>query len=573
YKIHGLDSESYKPTTRSLMSMVVEEDRARLQNHIRKEGAEMVGLSIMYRIRRPDGNIRILHTKAVVEDGEDGKSPRRYGTTQDVTDGKSIEAASISLEETKTDSSNSKSPLYILFCDTDGTVTYVNLAFSSLTPRVNVGDSIYSFSPYFNEEKLRPVLRRVEDRLLFEKFEFTYPSDGKDASLLVAIVEPIISSENLNGYSFYVFRKADRPDTETVAAESYKSLSEALRIARIGHWERDLSEERSEYSDQCLNILGVDPDTFVPSTENFFRLVHPDDVPEMSAKLKALYEDGKSFEHEFRILRTDGSIRYVIGQGERFGDEATGLKVLGTVLDITDHRLMLNDLRQSEIRFSTLFEETKHAHEQLLRLSRRLSTIQEEERRRIALDLHDEAGGLLTAIQLALQMIIKKADKPDDDLARAERFVDELIDRIHHFTHELRPASLDQLGLRSTLLAHFREFEDRHGIALKINLNLDDDEDFRQDLKIAVFRITQEALNNVARHAFVTAASITVKRRNGELEIVVVDKGVGTVGSISNPPDRIGLDGMRERALLLGGTLEIKSIAGEGTTLRALLPV
>ncbi|MCZ6757052.1 MAG: sensor histidine kinase, partial [Bacteroidetes bacterium] len=130
-----------------------------------------------------------------------------------------------------------------------------------------------------------------------------------------------------------------------------------------------------------------------------------------------------------------------------------------------------------------------------------------------------------------------------------------------------------QLGLRSTLLAHFREYEDRHGIALDVDVDLDDDESISQELQIAAFRITQEALNNVARHAFVQAASVSVKRQNGELEIVVADKGVGTVGLNGNPPDSIGLDGMRERAVLLGGSLEIESIAGEGTTMRARLPV
>ncbi|GMQ80797.1 MAG: hypothetical protein BMS9Abin05_0226 [Rhodothermia bacterium] len=573
YRIHGLDSNSFIPTTRSIMAMVVEEDRARVQTHIRREGAEMVGLSIMYRIRRPDGTVRILHTKAVVEDGEDGASPRRYGTTQDVTDGKSIEASSIRWEEAKKGSSSLKSPLYIAFCDTEGTVTHVNLAFSSLTPSVRVGDSIFSFSPYFREDFLKPILERVEEPLLFHKFEFNYPSNGIGASPFVAIVEPIITDDSLEGYSFYIIRKIDRPDIEKVQSESQRSLSEALRIAHIGHWERDLSEEQSTYSDQALKILGVEPETFIPSTDNFIRLVHPDDVPDVGAALKSLYEDGIPFEIQFRIVRPDGDIRYLLSQAERFGDEATGMKALGTVLDITDHHLMLNSLRQSEMRFSTLFEETKHAHEQLLRLSRRLSTVQEEERRRIALDLHDEAGGLLTAIQLALQMISQLSDKPDDNVVRAERFVDQLIDRIDHFTHQLRPASLDQLGLHSTLLTHFREFEDRHGIALDVDVDLDDDGSIRQELQIAAFRITQEALNNVARHAFVRAASVSVRSQNGELEIVVADKGVGTVGSNSNPPDSIGLDGMRERAVLLGGSLEIESIAGKGTTMRARLPI
>ena len=573
YKIHGLDPKSFIPTVRSIMARVVAEDRARVQNHIRQEGAEMVGLSIMYRIHRPDGEIRILHTKAMVEDGDDGSSPRRYGTTQDVTDGKSIEASSIRLEGAKQGSSKLKSPLYILFCDAEGTVTYVNLAFSSLTPNVHVGDSIFSFAPYFREEFLKPILGRVKEQLLFHKFEFNYPSNGNGATPLVAVVEPIITGDSLEGYSFYILRTIDRPDIEKVQSESQRSLSEALRIAHIGHWERDLSENRSTYSDQGLKILGVDPETFVPSTENFIRLVHPDDVPEVGAALKSLYEDGVPFEIQFRIVWPDGNIRYLIGQGERFGDEATGLKALGTVLDITDHHLMLNSLRQSEMRFSTLFEETKHAHEQLLRLSRRLSTVQEEERRRIALDLHDEAGGLLAAIQLALQMTSRQSDQPDEYVVRAERFVDELIDRIHHITHRLRPVSLDQLGLRSTLLAHFREYEDRHGIALDVDVDLDDDGSMSQELQIATFRITQEALNNVARHAFVQAASVSVKRQNGELEIVVADKGVGTVGLNSNPPDRIGLDGMRERAVLLGGSLEIESIAGECTTMRVRLPV
>ncbi len=570
YRIFGLEPHSTTPTMRSIMQAVHEDDRERVKKTLRKQIDGRLGLELTYRIRKPDGQIRVIHSRNIVENDEMGVPIRQYGTVKDVTDGRSIEAGSVAV--TSGESGPGSRSVHVILCNENGEITYVDQAFNKVTNAIRVGESTHDVSSGLSGP-LQAAIAKIRKSRQTENIEFGYADPEAGMLAFDAFVEPILTNEAISGFSIFAIPKTGNPNVNQVFQESERSLSEALRITSLGHWERDLSNQTSTYSDQSFRILGVDRDTFDASTENFIRLVHPDDVKAVATALRKCYDQGEAFEIEFRIIRPDGEIRYLLSQAERIETASGELKAIGTVLDVTDRRLVLDSLRQANIKSTALFEEMHNAYEQLLKMTRRLSTIQEEERRRIALDLHDEAGGLLTAIQLSLQLINNMDGKYSEHVARAERFVDELIERIDHFARQLRPASLDRLGLRSTLLAHFMEFQDRHGIILNADVELEDEKTIAQDTQIAAFRIVQEGLTNVARHAFVKSASVSVQQRDGQLEIVISDQGVGLVIPSERDSESIGLSGMYERASLLGGSVGIQSTAGEGTKLIARLPV
>jgi len=570
YRIFGFEPDSTSPSLRSIMEAIHEDDRERVKVAVRKRLEGNLGLELTYRIRRPDGDIRVIHTKSIVENDENEKPIRQYGTARDVTHGRSIESGTIANTNSKSD--HDSASVFVLLCDENGTITYANEAFEKATSAIRFGDAVHdglSSLPV----PLQTAIEDVRRNRHAQHVEFCFADSEAGMLAFDAFVEPILTNNAVSGFSIFALPVTRRNERNQVLWENERSLSEALRIASLGHWERDLTNHSSKCSDQTYRILGVDRDTFDASTDNFIRMVHPDDVQDVSTVIKNCFEHGEAFELEFRIVRPDGDVRYLLTQAERVRTVSGNLKAIGTVLDVTDRRLVLDSLRQANIKSNALFDEMHRAYEQLLQMTRRLSKIQEEERSRIALDLHDEAGGLLAAIQLSLQLINNVDSEHKEYVDRAETLVDELIERIDHFTHRLRPASLDRLGLRSTLLAHFSEFQDRHGIILNAEVDLEDEKSIAEDTQIAAYRIVQEGLTNVARHAFVQSASVRIHRQEDQLEIVIADQGLGIVEHSAEESENIGISGMRERASLLGGSVAVQSTPGEGTKLIARLPV
>jgi signal transduction histidine kinase len=214
----------------------------------------------------------------------------------------------------------------------------------------------------------------------------------------------------------------------------------------------------------------------------------------------------------------------------------------------------------------------KQAEEQLRNLSRRLVSLQEDERRKIARELHDEIGQNLTALKMLLDKASPAAVEGNaSELREARETLRELMNRVRNLSLELRPAMLDDLGLLPTLQWHFKRYTSQTRVEVDFRHT-----GLRRDLSPEVtstaYRIVQEALTNVARHARVTQVMVSIRIEGDALLLEVEDHGEGfDRGKV--PSTCVGLSGMRERALSLGGNLLVKSAPGEGTSLRAELPL
>jgi PAS domain S-box-containing protein len=220
-----------------------------------------------------------------------------------------------------------------------------------------------------------------------------------------------------------------------------------------------------------------------------------------------------------------------------------------------------------------LFAQVHAGRERLQQLSRQLVHIQEAERREIARELHDEVGQALTGLKLSLEMSTRlSAEEAQQILQRALDQIDELMVHVRDLSLDLRPAMLDVLGLVPTLLWHF----ERYSLATGVQVDFQHTElepRFAPELETAAYRIIQEALTNVARHAGVTAVRVHIWTTRDFLEIEVVDAGRGfQVEETLAQAKTAGLAGMEERAMFLGGHLSIESTPGTGTRLMAALP-
>lgn len=207
-------------------------------------------------------------------------------------------------------------------------------------------------------------------------------------------------------------------------------------------------------------------------------------------------------------------------------------------------------------------------------LSHRLVEIQEAERRRIALELHDEIGQLLTGIKLQLDTASKDEAVPSGkSLARARELTDELIQKTRNLSLDLRPSMLDDLGLLPALIWHFDRFGELTGVQVDFSQNGLNDRRFSPEVESTAYRLIQEALTNTARHAGVQQVSVRATYMDSTLTIQVEDRGSGfeVKTTLDNGRTR-GLRGMQERVALLGGSLIIDSVPGWGTSILAELP-
>lgn len=217
--------------------------------------------------------------------------------------------------------------------------------------------------------------------------------------------------------------------------------------------------------------------------------------------------------------------------------------------------------------------EREKAEQARARLHEKLVSAQEEERRRLARELHDEVGQQLAAIKLGLRRIETDGDKPGQ-IAEARRLADLAIEQTRKIAWELRPAMLDDLGLESALLRYVETWSLRTSVVVDPVFKLSGGR-LPQHIETTAFRIVQEALNNVLKHADAHSVSIIVEQREGHVQIVVEDDGRGFDPNVPMAADspRLGLLGMRERATLAGGVLEIESRPGSGTTIAARFPL
>jgi signal transduction histidine kinase len=241
--------------------------------------------------------------------------------------------------------------------------------------------------------------------------------------------------------------------------------------------------------------------------------------------------------------------------------------------EITHRRAVEEDLRTSEMTSSQLLTKSRHMQEELRQLSRRLLTVQEDERKRISRELHDVIAQTLTGINVRLAVLRSQTTANANDLHRkiavTERLVEKSVDIVHRFARDLRPTALDDLGLIPALESHIDAFTERTGIPVELaafaGIEKED-----ATVRIALYRIAQEALTNIARHANATRVKLALRRLRGSIRMEISDNGRGFPTKPSGK--RLGLLGMRERAEMIGGTFTATSSPGKETIIRVDIP-
>lgn len=247
-------------------------------------------------------------------------------------------------------------------------------------------------------------------------------------------------------------------------------------------------------------------------------------------------------------------------------------------LEIAQRKAAEVALQKSEHNYSQLLKQSDNLQDQLRRLSRQIISAQEEERRRISHELHDVIAQTLTGINIRLATLKKAASLDtrglDRNIARTQRLVEKSVNIVHEFARELRPAVLDDLGLIPALHSFVRLFSRRTRIHvhLKVFAGV---EELDGNLRTILYRVAQEALTNVSRHAHATRVQVSIQKLPHGICMKIHDNGQSfEVERVLNARGRVrlGLLGMRERLEMVGGRFGVESAPGKGTTITAQLP-
>jgi PAS domain S-box-containing protein len=357
-----------------------------------------------------------------------------------------------------------------------------------------------------------------------------------------------------------------------------RQLARAQRQASLGSYEWDLRTGRMNWSDELYRIHGLSPRKFEPTFEAYLARVHPEDRNLSRRSIKEAIRQRGAFAFDERIIRADQKIRILHSQGEVMVDEnGKPARLVGSCQDITARRLAEDALRESREHYFALFQQAHVMGKNLRMLSLKVLSAQEEERKRISRELHDEVGQALTAVNVTVALLRKHAG-PDKAFRRkvdaAQKLLLQTMGTVHRFARELRPDMLDHLGPYEAIRSYARAFARRTGIKAAIQPRVDmDGLDSRQGM--VLYRVAQESLTNVFKHAKASRVKVGFRRLPRGICMEICDNGRSFEAGIKGPMaggKHLGLLGMQERVRLVNGEFAVEAQPGRGTIVRVRIP-
>lgn len=350
-------------------------------------------------------------------------------------------------------------------------------------------------------------------------------------------------------------------------------LKEAEHLAGFGSWQADLSNGRIKWSDEAYRIFGYEAGEIEPNFEKFLHHVHPEDMPSVKEDIEESIKSRNSYNHEFRIVDKCQRIKYinskiVIDRNE----DGIPTRLVGFNQDITERKEMEQELTRSVEEMAKLERELM---EQQLREQKMITEItleaQEKERQELGRELHDNINQILATIKMYLDIIKSNKNVPEGLAEKCYEHTNEVMEEIRKLSKTLVAPSLGNISLLEAL----KELVENSNISNELQIQLVDemhDERLADNkMELMLYRIVQEQINNIRKHARAKEATIHIKASDDHLLLSIADNGMGF--DPGQNASGIGLKNIRSRVEFYSGTLHIISGPNKGCTLKISVPL
>jgi PAS domain S-box-containing protein len=487
-----------------------------------------------------------------------------------------------------------------IFVSRNNSIVFVNPAALRLLG-ASTPDQVIGQSPLrlFHPDRHTHIRERVRQLLLGKAVpvaeEMLVRLDGSTRD--VEVIGTLFEDPRDPAIQVIVRDITERKRTESALRESEERLSLAFAGAQEGVWDWNLETGAVVYSAHWKKMLGYTGDEIEPHVSAWERLLHPDDRAVVREVVDGVLRGERDYTVEFRLRHKDGHYVHVLSRGFPVRRERDGFvgRIVGTHFDLSERKRVEEALKRAheelEVRVRERTAELARANASLraemtereraerarTELLSRLVFAQEDERRRIAREMHDQFGEQLTALGLGIRALKDRcgADPRLGPHVNALENVAQQLDRdVDHLVWELRPTALDDLGLRAALANYVQDWSVRAGVRADLHTAGLSADRLTSEVETTLYRIAQEALNNIAKHARAENVDVILERRPDYVSLIIEDDGVGfEQASAGTPHQGFGLLGMQERAALVGATVQIESAAGEGTTIIVRMPI
>jgi PAS domain S-box-containing protein len=393
----------------------------------------------------------------------------------------------------------------------------------------------------------------------------------------------------------------ERQRVEEALRESREDLNRAQAVAQTGSWRLNVQRNELTWSDENHRIFGI-PMGAAMTYETFLAIVHPEDREFVDRQWQAALK-GEPYDIEHRII-AGGQMKWVREQAElEFDDQGRLLGGFGTTQDITarkqaqealrrlneeleervrertaELRLMVEQLEREVVERRRAEKALKESEERLRYLAAQLLEVQDQERQRVSLELHDDLGQSLLVLRMQINAMLRRLS-PEPPLRQALEesagYLRLIIDKVRALSHALSPTTLENLGLTGAIRSLFEDFQKHDDIVIAADLeevqNL-----IAPEAHLGIYRVIQEFLSNVHKHAQATAVQVAIKAQPDKVAVTLEDNGKGfdLEGVLGRRQEKsaLGLLAMKERVRMLGGELSLTSQAGRGTRLHFDVP-
>jgi two-component system sensor histidine kinase UhpB len=416
---------------------------------------------------------------------------------------------------------------------------------------------------YGEETDVRTIRSLLENKRagrIFDTEMLLYAKSGRKVWMTMQAQPEFDKEGKVTGYFAIGIDSTERRKSEEHLLRNQRLLQQAERIASLGSWETDLKTGVTIWSDGLYGIFGLEPKDIVPTMDQRLSVIHPDDMEYVLGCIQEAVDDKGDFDFEFRSPQPN-CMRIIHAQGQVIKNHlGEPVKLYGVAHDITSQKQAEEKLRQQEIRM--LEEKVNHQRQ----ITRATINTQEKERSEIGKELHDNVNQILASAKLFLSSPFIETDEREMFTNKAADHIHTAIEEIRKLSKSLVSPSTEDLGIIETINDMIGDIRWAQKIEISFTHAGFDESKLDYGLKLTIYRMVQEQMNNILKYAEATKISIVIRAKAKKLTLTITDNGKGF--DLRSKRKGIGINNIINRADVFNGRVDIKTAPGNGCVLK-----